>query len=101
MPLKKLKDFDPNYRETIGSNDVQGFKVYTVERAKDWLCHRYFSGWVRLFPLSGYDLGLWIFNKQIVLPVERSWSVTMQNESTSLVLVGSKAESLVRRQYTA
>jgi len=29
MPLKKLKDFDPNYRETIGSNDVQGFKVYT------------------------------------------------------------------------
>jgi len=39
-------------------------------------------------------LGLWIFNKQIVLPVERSWAITMQNESTSLVLVEAEAESL-------
>jgi len=72
MPLKKLKDFDPNYRETIG-NDVQGFKVYTelseqkIGSVTDILVDG--SGCFRYLVI---DLGLWIFNKQIVLPVERS-----------------------------
>ena len=73
MPLKKIKDFDPNYRETIGSNDIQGFKVCTelseqkIGSVTDILVDE--SGCFRYLVI---DLGLWIFNKQIVLPMERS-----------------------------
>jgi len=29
MPLVKLEDFDPNYRESFDGNDLKGMGVYT------------------------------------------------------------------------
>ena len=37
MPLYKLEQFDPNYRETFGGDDVKGLELYTEGGDKDWL----------------------------------------------------------------
>lgn len=29
MPLYKLEDFDPNYGETFGGDDIRNLEVYT------------------------------------------------------------------------
>jgi len=61
MPLVKLEDFDPNYRESFDGNDLKGMgsiqtheKIGTVNDALDEEGHfRYFI----------VDLGFWIFGK--------------------------------------
>jgi YegS/Rv2252/BmrU family lipid kinase len=72
MALLKLEDFDPNYHQT-SSGDVKGFTVYTEETdekigsVSDVLVDE--SGQFRYLVV---DFGLWIFNKQVMLPVDHS-----------------------------
>jgi len=71
MPLKKLKDFDPNYF-AVDEDGVIGFNVYiegTEEKlgtVQDILLDE--QGYFRYFVV---DFGLLIFNKKVVLPVGR------------------------------
>ncbi len=72
MPLKKLNEFDSNYLEAFQGNDIFGFKVYIdksdekVGSVKDILVDE--SGHFRYLVV---DFGLWIFNKQVMLPIGR------------------------------
>lgn len=73
MPLKLIKDFAPNYVNDFDGNDIIGFNVYVeqtgekVGSIKDILVDQ--DGYFRYFVV---DFGLWIFNKQVILPVGRS-----------------------------
>ena len=72
MSLLKIKDFDPNYRESFEGKDIKGMGVYTTVDEKigtvsDILVDE--QGHFRYFVV---DLGLWIFGKKVLLPVGRS-----------------------------
>ena len=72
MSLLKIKEFDPNYRESFEGKDIKGMGVYTTVDEKigtvsDILVDE--KGHFRYFVV---DLGLWIFGKKVLLPVGRS-----------------------------
>lgn len=72
MPLLKLKDFDPNYRETWGTEGLEGYDVYTdvadekIGTVKDLLVDD--QGHFRYLIV---DLGFWKFGKSVLAPVGR------------------------------
>jgi uncharacterized protein (TIGR02271 family) len=73
MVLHKLKDFDPNYRNTFEDGDIVGMSVYTertdekIGSIADILVDD--AGHFRYFVV---DLGFWIFGKKVLMPVGRS-----------------------------
>lgn len=72
MTLLKIKDFDPNYRDSFEGKDIKGMGVYTsvdekIGTVSDILVDE--KGHFRYFVV---DLGLWIFGKKVLLPVGRS-----------------------------
>lgn len=72
MSLLKIKEFDPNYRESFEGKDIKGMGVYATADEKigtvsDILVDE--QGHFRYFVV---DLGLWIFGKKVLLPVGRS-----------------------------
>lgn len=73
MALVKIKDFDPNYRETLGGSDIKGSGVYTETDEKvgtvDDILLDENTGEFRYLVV---DLGFWIFGKKVLLPVGRS-----------------------------
>ncbi|MBW4566333.1 MAG: DUF2382 domain-containing protein [Mojavia pulchra JT2-VF2] len=73
MPLQKISEFDPDYRNTLEGNDIKGMGVYvqgtdekigTVNDAvvDDQGTFRYLI----------VDLGFWIFGKKVLLPIGKS-----------------------------
>lgn len=70
MALKKIKEFNPNYLQSFEGNDIVGFNVYIegtdekVGSVKDILVDE-----LGHFRYLVVDFGLWIFNKQVMLPV--------------------------------
>lgn len=73
MALLKIKDFDPNYRDTFGGHDLKDLEVYSdvnnekIGTVNDLLVDQ--QGHFRYFVL---DLGFWGFGKKVLLPVGRS-----------------------------
>jgi len=73
MPLLKIKDLDPNYRETFGGNDLKGNSVYSdssdekIGTVDDILVDE--NGQFRYLVV---DLGFWIFGKKVLLPIGRA-----------------------------
>ena len=72
MSLLKIKEFDPNYRETFQGKDIKGMSLYANPEEKigtisDILVDE--QGHFRYFVV---DLGLWIFGKKVLLPIGRS-----------------------------
>ncbi|MBD1888488.1 DUF2382 domain-containing protein [Coleofasciculus sp. FACHB-SPT9] len=73
MVLYKLEDFDTDYQDTFGGEDVKGFDVYSdisddkVGSVKNILVDE--SGRFRYLVV---DTGFWVFGKQVLLPVGRS-----------------------------
>ncbi len=71
MALLKLKDFDPNYRQTIVDDGLIGFSVYAdasdekIGTVKDILVDET-TGKFRYLIV---DLGFWIFGKKVLLPI--------------------------------
>lgn len=70
MALLKIKDFDPNYRDTFGGYDIKGLDVYSevddekIGSVDDLLVDE--GGYFRYFIV---DLGFWGFGKKVLLPV--------------------------------
>jgi len=69
MSLLKIKEFDPNYRESFEGKDIKGMGVYVgadekIGTVSDILVDE--QGNFRYFVV---DLGLWIFGKKVLLPV--------------------------------
>lgn len=73
MVLFKLEDFDSDYRNTFGGDEIKGYDVYAerndekIGTLKNILVDE--SGKFRYFVV---DTGFWIFGKQVLLPVGRS-----------------------------
>ena len=72
MVLYKLEEFDSNYQDAFGGDDIKGFDVYAgrdeqkVGSVKNILVDE--SGRFRYLVV---DTGFWIFGKQVLLPVGR------------------------------
>ncbi|KAF3890457.1 MULTISPECIES: DUF2382 domain-containing protein [Nostocales] len=73
MPLYKVSDFDPNYKDTFGGDDIKGMSVYEegsdqkIGTVNDVLVDD--EGRFRYFVV---DLGFWIFGKKVLLPIGRA-----------------------------
>jgi len=95
MALYKIKDFYPNYRDSMfGGHDIKGFDVLAaaddkVGTVSDVLVDE--EGRFRYFVL---DTGFWIFGKKVLLPVGRSRIDQEQHRIYAPSLTKAQAESL-------
>lgn len=73
MVLYKLEDFDQNYQDAVGRDEIKGLDVYAdkddekVGTVKNILVDE--AGRFRYLVV---DTGFWIFGKQVLLPVGRT-----------------------------
>lgn len=73
MVLYKLEDFDSDYKDTFGGDEIKGYDVYAdrndekIGTVKNILVDE--SGHFRYLVV---DTGFWIFGKQVLLPIGRS-----------------------------
>ncbi|MBD2741076.1 DUF2382 domain-containing protein [Coleofasciculus sp. FACHB-1120] len=95
MVLFKLEDFDTDYQDSFGGDDVKGFDVYSdisddkVGSVKNILVDE--SGRFRYLVV---DTGFWVFGKQVLLPVGRS-RIDYDNRRVSAVgLTKEQVENL-------
>ncbi len=73
MPLIKIADFNPNYRQdAFDGEDVKGLDVYAGKTAeKIGTIHDVLVDEQGRFRYFVIDTGFWIFGKQVLLPVGR------------------------------
>lgn len=96
MALLKLKDFDPNYRETFGDEGIINFSVYSditdekIGSVKDILVDET-SGKFRYLIV---DLGFWIFGKKVLLPIGISRIDSSQERVYARGLTKEQAKNL-------
>ncbi|PLZ93186.1 DUF2382 domain-containing protein [Fischerella thermalis] len=70
MALYKLTDFDANYRDTFGGNDIKGMSVYAEgTNEKIGTVHDVLVDEEGHFRYLVVDMGFWIFGKKVLLPV--------------------------------
>ena len=69
MALMKLKDFDPNYRETFGGDDLSNFSLYTQGNEKVGTIDEVLVDDSGRFRYLVVDTGPWIFGKKVLLPI--------------------------------
>lgn len=73
MTLYKLADFDADYQDSFGGDDIKGYDVYAsindekIGTVKDIMVDD--AGQFRYLVV---DTGFWVFGKQVLLPVGRS-----------------------------
>ncbi|NJO40541.1 MAG: DUF2382 domain-containing protein [Cyanobacteria bacterium CRU_2_1] len=71
MPLHKIRDFDPDYRNYFGDHDILGYDLYSGEEkvgsVEDLLVDD--EGKFRYFVIN---TGVWVFGKKVLLPIGRS-----------------------------
>jgi uncharacterized protein (TIGR02271 family) len=73
MALYKLTEFDANYRDTFGGNDIKGMSVYAEGTdEKIGTVHDVLVDEEGHFRYLVVDMGFWIFGKKVLLPVGRS-----------------------------
>lgn len=90
MALLKIKDFDPNYKETFGGNDFKGLDIYSdinnekIGSVHDLLVDEH--GHFRYFII---DLGFWGFGKKVLIPVGR---VQIDNDGKHMRALGFTKE---------
>ncbi|MEH2350988.1 MAG: DUF2382 domain-containing protein [Nostoc sp.] len=95
MVLYKLEDFEPNYRDTIEGQDINGLGVYTqgndekVGTVSDILVDE--EGHFRYLVV---DLGFWIFGKKVLLPIGRARIDYNTDRVYTLGLTREQAEQL-------
>jgi uncharacterized protein (TIGR02271 family) len=73
MPLFKIEDFNPNYRqESFDGEDVKGLDVYAGRTAdKIGTIHDVLVDETGRFRYLVIDTGFWVFGKKVLLPVGR------------------------------
>jgi uncharacterized protein (TIGR02271 family) len=71
MALHKIKDFDPDYKQHFGNDDVKGMDLYAADEkigtVEDILVDD--SGHFRYLIIN---TGLWILGKRVLLPIGRA-----------------------------
>jgi uncharacterized protein (TIGR02271 family) len=95
MPLTRIGEFDPNYREAFDGNALNGLGVYAGETnekigtVSDVLVDE--KGNFRYLVI---DLGFWILGKKVLLPVGRSQIDTKANRVNTVGLTKQQAQAL-------
>jgi len=95
MALHKLEDFDTNYRDAFGGDDLKDYEVYSdrdnekVGTIKNILVDE--DGRFRYFVV---DTGFWIFGKQVLLPIGRSRIDQNQRHVYAVGFTKEQAENL-------
>ncbi len=90
MALYKLTDFDSNYRNTLGGNDIKGMGVYVEGNdEKIGTVHDVLVDEEGHFRYLVVDMGFWIFGKKVLLPVGRT---RMDQRSDRVYAVGMTRE---------
>ncbi len=95
MPLLKIDEFDPQYRDTIQGNDIKGMDVYTqgtnekVGPVSDVLVDE--QGQFRYLVI---DIGLWVFGKKVLLPIGRAQIDPKTERIYAVGLTKEQAEAL-------
>jgi uncharacterized protein (TIGR02271 family) len=95
MPLVKIADLYPNYKEEIfGGDDIKSFSVYDYTNDKIGSVHDVIVDEAGHFRYLVIDTGFWIFGKKVLLPVGRA-SVDYSQERVYVQgLTKQQAESL-------
>lgn len=94
MTLHKISDFDKDYKDIFGGNDIKGTSVYSrtadekIGSIDDILVDE--TGKFRYFVL---DLGFWIFGKKVLLPVGRA-TIDERQDRVYVDMTRDQAESL-------
>lgn len=90
MALLKLKDFDPDYRETFGGYDIKGLDVYSnINNEKIGTVHDLLVDEQGHFRYFIVDLGFWGFGKKVLLPVGRA---QIDNDGRQIHAIGFTKE---------
>lgn len=95
MPLLKIKDFDPDYKDTFGGYDLKGLDVYSdvnnekIGTISDLLVDD--QGHFRYFLI---DLGFWGFGKKVLMPVGRTQIDSDGRHMRALGFTKEQAENL-------
>ncbi|HAA33552.1 MAG TPA: photosystem reaction center subunit H [Cyanobacteria bacterium UBA8553] len=100
MPLFKIGDFNPNYREdAFDGGDVKGLDVYAgrtnekIGSIHDVLVDQ--TGRFRYFVI---DTGFWIFGKKVLLPIGRC-RVDVDGQRINAVGISSKEQAQQLPEY--
>jgi uncharacterized protein (TIGR02271 family) len=73
MVLYKLEEFDDNYQDAFGGDDIKNYDVYsTIDNDKIGSIKNIMVDETGRFRYFVVDTGFWIFGKQVLLPVGRS-----------------------------
>lgn len=94
MPLHKISDFDKDYKDSFGGNDIKGMSVYSrtadekIGSIDDIIVDE--SGKFRYFVV---DLGFWIFGKKVLLPAGRA-TIDDRQDRVFVDMTRDQAENL-------
>ncbi|MBI4781020.1 MAG: DUF2382 domain-containing protein [Oscillatoriophycideae cyanobacterium NC_groundwater_1537_Pr4_S-0.65um_50_18] len=96
MSLQKIKDFDPNYRDHFGDEDILGYDLYAgtekVGNVDDMLVDE--TGNIRYLVIN---TGFWVLGKQFLLPIGRA---QLDNRSRRVTVAGlTRAQVEALPQY--
>ena len=95
MPLAKIADLYPNYKEDIfGGEDIKSFSVYDYTNDKIGSVHDIIVDESGRFRYLVIDTGFWIFGKKVLLPVGRASIDYSQERVYAKGLTKEQAESL-------
>ncbi|MBW4665000.1 MAG: DUF2382 domain-containing protein [Chroococcus sp. CMT-3BRIN-NPC107] len=94
MPLVKIEDYDPNYRDSLGDSDLKGTGVYTQADEKIGTVNDILVDEDGQFRYLVVDLGFWIFGKQVLLPVGRSQIDQNSDRVYAIGMTREQAENL-------
>lgn len=95
MPLHKISEFDPDYRNTIQGNDMNGMSVY-VQGTDDKVGT---VSNVLVDDRGGFrylivDIGFWIFGKKVLLPIGKARIDSKANRVYVVEMTREQAENL-------
>ena len=95
MPLAKIADLYPNYKEDIfGGEDIKSFSVYDYTNDKIGSVHDIIVDESGRFRYLVIDTGFWIFGKKVLLPVGRASIDYGQQRVYAKGLTKEQAENL-------
>ncbi len=73
MVLYKLEDFDKDYQDAVGRDEIKGLDVYTdKDDEKVGIVKNILVNEASRFRYLVVDTGFWIFGKQVLLAVDRT-----------------------------
>jgi uncharacterized protein (TIGR02271 family) len=95
MVLYKLEEFDSNYQDAFGGDDIKNYDVYSdIDDDKIGSVKNIMVDETGRFRYLVVDTGFWIFGKQVLLPVGRSLIDSSDRRVYAVGLTKEQAQNL-------